>query len=493
MQRWHVTVGLVGLALTAAVFAPRLFGGAFSTPPVPPVVSVPPVPPLVVIPEVAPVATVSTSDHGHLKLDAGLDRSAVIAGATSERFIVINVTAPDDMGTSVRRPVDIAVAMDVSGSMTGEGKIDYARRSAGYLVDHMEPGDSYALVAFSDEANVKIPAGPVRDAQSLRAQIDRIYEGGGTNIGDGLNTSAAEALRASNGENAPRVVLLSDGNPTVGVQDADALARIVGDIHAKGVTVSVVGLGLDYNEDLLQRLADAGGGSYDFVDDPTELQTVFSEELRKSQSVVAHRTTVSVGWDGASGIELLDVVGWDERGWVADCPNTLCEVGFSVDMGDMYAGQTRKIVARVRVSAPREGGELKLASVNLGYDDVIDGAPGNAARIVVATGTQDVAVVDKSLDRDRTKGAAMAWGNEQSQLAARAYADGNIAEAEEYAKKGESWFGYNATLLGGDADLQMRAERTEQMRNTMPTVSPSAPAARRVVMQAKEDYLNDAR
>lgn len=488
MQRWHVTLGLIGLSLTAAVLAPRLFGGASFTPPAPPIFSVPPVLPIA---EIEPATTpVSNGERGHLILDAGLDRSSVIAGATSERFVVITVTAPDDLGQAVRRPVDMAVAMDVSGSMTGEGKIDYARRSAKYLVDHMEAGDSYALVAFSDEATVKIPAGPVRDPQSLRAQIDRIYEGGGTNIADGLSVSAGEALRAANGENAPRVVLLSDGNPTVGVQDPDALARIVSDLHAKGVTVSVVGLGLDYNEDLLQRLADAGGGSYDFVDDPTELQTVFSEELRKSQSVVAHRTTVNVSWDAADGVEVLDVVGWDEQKVHRDM---CCVQGFSVDMGDMYAGQTRKIVARVRVNAPREGGEMKLANVELRYDDVIDSAPGFAQRFAVATGTDDVAAVDKSLHHNRTKGAALAWGNEQTQLAARAYADGNIAEAEEYAKKGESWFGYNAGLLGGDADLQMRAARTEQMRTTMPTVSPSAPEARRAVMQAKEDYLIDAR
>ena len=91
MQRWHVTLGLIGLSLTAAVLAPRLFGGATFTPPSPPLLGVPPVLPIA---EIEPVLTpVSSGDRGHLKLEAGLDRSSVIAGATSERFVVISVTA----------------------------------------------------------------------------------------------------------------------------------------------------------------------------------------------------------------------------------------------------------------------------------------------------------------------------------------------------------------------------------------------------------------
>ena len=105
-----------------------------------------------------------------------------------------------------------------------------------------------------------------------------------------------------------------------------------------GVTVSAMGLGLDYNEDLLAAMADAGGGAYRFVGQPGTLASMFNEELLQLSTVVAHQTSLSL--DLLGDVRILEVYGYDL---------TRTDTGYTVFLGDLHAGQTKKLVARVRV------------------------------------------------------------------------------------------------------------------------------------------------
>jgi Ca-activated chloride channel family protein len=439
MQRWHLTAGLVGLVLAGALVAPRLSGkqgGDVPTPPTPP--TPPLIPEVPEIPEVPPVP--AASDSGHLTIDAGLDRTAVLSGEGNERFLTITVGAPEDIGTVQRRPVDLAVVMDVSGSMSARGKIDYAKRAAKDLATAMEPGDVYSLVTFSDDASVVIPATRVSDPTTIHHAIDRIYEGGGTNIYAGLVKGSEEVARQVHGENVGRIVLLSDGNANVGIIDPDSLARFAAQMAGKGIAVSTIGLGIDYNEDLLARIADIGGGSYDFVDDPRQLQAVFKDELERSASVVARSTQIEVKLP--AGVDGIEVLGWEaER--TAD--------GWLVDVGEVYAGDTKKIVARVKVRPEATSGEITVASAVATYHDVIDDAPGRATDDATAKITREVAVVKASIDKEKASEAAKAWGNSYLDRSARAYQEGRIAEAQAIATEGQQYLEQSAFELGDDS------------------------------------------
>jgi hypothetical protein len=111
MKRWHLTFGLTSLALGAAFLAPRLIGRSWNEEVVPP-----PVPTVVpdVVAEALPTPEVPSLPTGHLVVDAGLDRAAVLRGDESERYLTVTVTAPLEAGKTVRRPVDLAVVMDTS-------------------------------------------------------------------------------------------------------------------------------------------------------------------------------------------------------------------------------------------------------------------------------------------------------------------------------------------------------------------------------------------
>lgn len=456
MQRWHLTVGLSTLALVGVWLAPRLF----ATPGVADVDAPPPIPEAP--PPVAPPPPVE-APAGHLAVTVGLDRTAVLVGAPEDRWVTVQVAAPKELGQPYRRPVDLAVVMDVSGSMTARGKIDYARRAAKELASAMQEGDTFALVTFADDANVVIPAGRIHDATVIHHAIDRIYEGGGTNLYGGLVKGREEVRRALHSENVGRVVLLSDGNPTVGIQDGGALGRLTAEMAADGVAVSVVGLGVDYNERLLEQLADMGGGSYDFVDDPTQLQQVFADELERTAATVARDLVVDL--HVADGVEAVEVIGW---------PTERTADGWRVNMGNVQAGEVKKIVAKVRMR-PEAEGTMAVASVDARYVDLVDQAERIARADTTATATRDPAVVRGSVDKKNAVAAAQAWGNAQLVASTEAFRAGRIAEAEEIANVA------GRGLREMDfADDQVIAETIQNLDASATTwsaaPSPSAPA-----------------
>ena len=411
MQRWHLTLGLTGVALAAGVLAPRLI----------PLLSPPADPPP---PQTTVRAPLPPASAGTLQVDAGLDRSAVEQGYVSERFLTIRVTAPDVDGQTARRPVDLGVVIDASGSMSARGKIDFAKRAAKLLATRLDPQDDYSLVMFNDDATTVVPSGGVRDVAALHRAIDRIYEGGGTNLYAGMDQGARQIRSTLEDHDIGRMIVLSDGNANVGVTDHGAMARFAADQVSQGVTVSTIGLGLDYNEDLLAQLADVGGGSYDFVDDPRELEAVFSDELARTVSVVARNTSVNIQL--GDGVEPLEVIGWDAQ---------RVDSGWQVFLGDVVAGESRKIVARVRVHGQRQG-ERSMADVTARYEDLVKGELGQSTATATGVVTNDARVIEASLDRQRAIDANRAYGSWYVEMSTRAYAQGDRRRSLQYLDEG---------------------------------------------------------
>lgn len=414
MQRWQLTTGLAASALLAAIFVPSLVRQAAVTTPTPA-----PVPkPLV---EVTP-APVASSD-GALHLDAGLDQGSLMQSSGEERFLVIEVSA-DDIAGSERLPVHLAVVMDTSGSMGGKGKITNARMAASELVGLLGPDDTMSLVTFDDAAEVLITTTGADEASRMQRLISSIKPGGGTNIYDGL--TQGQALLSDNSiEGVKRVVLLSDGMANLGVTDPAELARLSGSLVSEGISVSGLGLGLDYNEDLLAAMSDAGGGDYHFVDRPGQLSDMFSAELTQMGAVAGRGTTVDVSL--ADGVELLEVYGYDAA---RDAD------GYSVFLGDVHGGSVRKVVARVRVDDSRLG-DLDVADVSLRYTDPGDRSLQTASAEVDATVTASEAVAIHSISSRRGSAAASAAAAKMLDEGARELQSGNKAEATARLQEGE--------------------------------------------------------
>ncbi len=396
MERWQLVLLLSAAAAVGALVAPSLSARVAPVEP-------PPKPE-----QLIPEATQGSS----LRLDARLDRSAVLAGDDGLRYLVVSVTAPDS--TQERVPVDVTLVIDTSCSMGQEGKIDQARAAAAELVDALRPGDRFALVAFDDRARV-LAEGAAFDGDGgrLRRIVQGLREDGGTNLWDGLEAGRAQLGGA---HPARKVLVVSDGNANVGETEPAAFARLARGYGADGASVSAIGLGRDFNETLLEGMADAGGGTYRFVGEPEELPAVIAAELARTTETIARRARVRVS--AAPGVQLRQVYGWGA---------TLTPDGAEVEVGDMAAGQTRKIVVAVRIPTD-ERGERPVATAELVYAGV-DGSDGQARARVHALVTASAQAVEASVDEAASVAATSARAGELTRASAELWRRGETVQA----------------------------------------------------------------
>ncbi len=459
MQRWHLTLGLAGSAALAAFIVPSLRGQ--HQVPVSPGV------------DPGPTTTVVTPTgfDGALTLTAELDQGALLQGTGGDRYLVIEVAAPDMPG-DVRRPVNLAVVMDTSGSMAGAGKIDNARMAAAELVSQLGPEDTFSLVTFSDQGRVVVPTTRVEDPARLERLVRGIRPGGGTHLSSGLDLGLAQ-LESAESTGVRRVVLLSDGMANIGTTDPATLARTAGSLVNQGITVSALGLGLDYNEDLLTAMSDAGGGQYHFVDRPGQLAAMFSRELEQMTRVAGREVAVDVRLP--EGVQLEEVYGWSA---------STSTDGYQVFLGDVHGGETRKIVARVTV-ADDQLGRIDVADVSLRYTDADTDKQADEALAVQAEITRDDALAKASRNKDAGVAAARAHVGKLLDEGARSYDKGDVAGNQARLQEAQGLLtrfnrDYEAPELEQDvADLTVQAQ-------AFSSAAPTSDAGIYQVKKAKE-------
>jgi len=190
------------------------------------------------------------------------------------------------------RPLDVIVVLDISGSMSVRGKIDYAKRATERVATSLAPTDRFGLVTFNDTARTVFELQPVEDIQNLHTTIDSIFEVGASNLHQGLSTTL-RAFRDNPGERQRHVVVLSDGSPNVGMTDEGAFQAMASTL-APIATVSTVGLDVQEGADILRDLAARSGGTYTYVERPRDLERVFSVDLDRTNSLVARHLEVHV-------------------------------------------------------------------------------------------------------------------------------------------------------------------------------------------------------
>lgn len=458
MQRWHLTAGLGLVAGLAALVTPELRASPAALPAVDTL-------PAHLEPVVQDIPEPVLS--GNLRVTAGLDHPALLPGQTVERLMVITVSA-DDVGTGTDRPVNVAVVMDRSGSMGERGKMTYAKAAARELVEALDASDNFAFVTFSDRAQVRSPMASVYDGASLLRTIDAVSEGGGTNLYGGVSEGLAQLSSVASDNAVNRVIVLSDGKANVGVTSESQLAALAARDNASGVRVSTIGLGLDYNEDLLAEMADRGGGTYRFVNDPDVLATVFREELHQMSSVAASGVSVDVDLEGA---ELLEVYGYDEQ---------LVDDGFRVWIGDVYGGQTRKVVARVRMTGGAVGDQMLAGTVDVSESEGVLPPVEVTARV-----ERSRLLVDATVNRELAILGNEAQVGDLAQKAASAYQAGDRKRSVELLSSSSLVAGEAASRYGSER-LKARAVDLEDQEIQYDSFDPASEEGRYNIKSNKE-------
>ena len=330
----------------------------------------------------------------------------------------MTVKAPEAAKVEKRQPLNLALVIDRSGSMNGP-KLEYVQQAALHIVNLLSPLDQLAIITFDDQVEIIHQAAPV-DAdykESARRRIMNIRTGNRTNLSDGwllgCDQIAAHPLERA----LQRCLLLTDGLANLGITDPEVLSAHSRQLHDRGISTTTFGVGADYNEFLLEQMANNGGGNYYFIQDPEDIPDLFRTELDELTTITAANTTVSVNLPNK--VKTVPIGNWK----IAQLEDRL-----DIFLGDIPATQERKAFFKL-VCPPMEDQK----SINLNAEISARGELGESltanSSLTLAYGTEEE-VMNTSPDFSVVSGAASVIVADAARLALQLERDRNYSEAK---------------------------------------------------------------
>jgi Ca-activated chloride channel family protein len=281
------------------------------------------------------------------------DRRLIRAHGRSERFLLVEITAPTVAPDPSRRrpPVNLAFVLDRSGSMGGHNKLSLAKQAALESIHRLEAEDRFAVVAYDDQVDVVMPG--TQATPDARREAARRLAGIGprnsTDLHAGWLTGCEQAASGLQAEGVNRVLLLTDGLANRGVTDASELARLAYDLRRRGVTTSTFGVGSDFDEALLQVMADNGGGHFYYAGDVTQMRDHITSEVGETLEVVAREVALELTLPESVRVDSLSPFRVEPSGGRA-----------RVLLGDMVSGQVLSIALRITFDFGLVGREVGI-------------------------------------------------------------------------------------------------------------------------------------
>lgn len=306
-----------------------------------------------------------------MELTYGLTRPALPAGQTTTVDLLLTFHAdyasarrPD------RRPLSLSVVIDRSGSMSG-APIKQATTAAGLLVRQLSPADTLSVVVYDNRIDTLVAPTKVTDPEAILKKIHAVRPGGATALHGGWERGCDLAAATPGDHLVRRALLLTDGQANVGVTATPELVAQAAKRAEAGVVTSTLGFGLDFNEDLLIGMAEAGRGNFYFIETPEDATQVFLIEGESITAIAAQDLVVTLR--PRRGVTIAEAL--DAR------PLTPASDGsLRVPVGDVYGGEDRHVALTITVNAPDASGPFELFDVEYHYDPVATEARRGEAR-----------------------------------------------------------------------------------------------------------------
>lgn len=308
-----------------------------------------------------PHAIAATGGSDAITVDTRLGQRILRQGKTQKVYLRIAIKGRRDVTERERTPVNVALVIDRSGSMKGN-KIAKARDAAAMAVDRLSGSDIASLVVFDDKIDTLVPARRVTSHSYFKDRIDGVYARGRTAIFGAVERAARELRKNKRRGRPSRIILMSDGQANVGPSNASAFADLGRKLGNDGITVSTIGLGRGYNEDLMAQLASASDGNHAFARTAEDLTRIFNGEFDDVLSVSAQDIEVIIETRG--GVRPLRTLG--RRGEI-DGNETRIKVR------QVYGTSATSLQVELEVDSDVAVGEIDLAEVTVKFTDK-DGA-----------------------------------------------------------------------------------------------------------------------
>jgi Ca-activated chloride channel homolog len=284
-----------------------------------------------------------------MKANYTLSQSLIAANTPANVELIINFQASETQDRPPRRPLNLSVVLDRSGSMAGQS-LKYAIAAAQRLVEFLTPEDIFSVVIYDDIAETVVSPQPVSDRAAIKKQIAKIRARGCTNLNAGWMMGCDLVKSNQSNERINRVLLLTDGLANVGVVDNQVLTKTAQEKAEQGITTTTLGFGTYFNEDLLY-----------FIQSPDDAAEVFNIEMESLVSVVAQNLTVSLEPEGTTKVtELLNNYLSQKQ------DNNLV-----VFLGDVYAVESKPLAVSLSIATQKQLGATQLLTLAYKYQTVV--------------------------------------------------------------------------------------------------------------------------
>ncbi len=322
-----------------------------------------------------------------VKCRVELDRN--VLPAKSPQNVIVKVTLDAEKPYERIRPsdrpkVNLSIVLDRSGSMSGQ-KIEKAKEAAIEALRRLGPDDVCSVVIYDHNVQTIIPAQGARNIEWIESRIHSIHPGGNTALFGGVSQGASEIRKNLGGGYVHRIILLSDGIANVGPSSPEELGRLGAALLKEDISVTTIGVGTDYNEDLMARLSQNSDGNTYFVESSRDLPRIFTAELGDVLDVVAKRVKVTV--ECPEGIKPVRIIGREGRirGGIIE-----------LSLNQLYGGQEKYALVEVSVPAGKTGQNMEIAKAEVSYINSYTQKTGTSGGIVMAKFSDDIKAIEKS-------------------------------------------------------------------------------------------------
>lgn len=296
-------------------------------------------------------------------LSIKLKSDAVLISKDSEtqRILELELTAPESKGEKDSAPLNLALVIDRSGSMSG-GKLEQAKLAAEQVLSLLRPKDSISLVSYDNIVNVLAETDSVTPSsfEELTHALNQVRSGGSTNLSGGWLQGCECVARRQSAEKVNRTLLLTDGLANVGITSDHELFMHASEIFNRGVATSTFGIGSGYNEHLLEGMANHGGGNYYFIESADQIPGLLMEEFQDLVAVTIRNVVLEVNLPDGVKIELF-----------GDWKTEQSAHGVVIHLSDLPA--KRKVTIYGKLLIPPAEGQLVMNALarGLNEDDMI--------------------------------------------------------------------------------------------------------------------------
>lgn len=281
-------------------------------------------------------------------------KPAILSEGESWLDILVRITPPVPDVHFVRPPMNLGLVLDRSGSMSGSKKMIHAREAAAFAVSELLPTDRVSVTIFDNEVETIVPNTLAENKPAIIDRIRGIQPRHTTALHQGWREGADQVEAHFEAGGLNRVILLSDGLANEGITDPNVISAECKVRAGKGISTSTMGLGDDYNEDLMQKMGENGEGNYYFIETPQQLADIFHTELKGLMANVGSK--VSLGIEPQSCTTVLEVL------------NEMDRNGFGrLMLPDLVVGMPIQVVIRLKV--PQIGHEAEICRFRLAWND----------------------------------------------------------------------------------------------------------------------------